>query len=312
MTPDEYTQSRAAVIAGEDPTGQLMDECRRIATVLIRTAGLPVLYSPYGRWDEEAIEEVFADWVAVRLIERGQLRAMLQRAPLLRVFQRMAETSLRQHLIDRLPPSHASNLFARVQTLLQEGEFTSRGDQWSLHEWPFNQFEGGDTEKLSYAWGLGHFDVIRYDPEARKLSPLLSTEDLERFLRGMLNGGAMTAGDLVRTLCERFGVKEPQVASLDGSVLASIELDPAHAPEVNELVGTTIAELSGRQAQVLVGKAEGKTGRQLAEELGCSTGTVSHELTRIAEITARLGTDAPEVLKKVIDDLFIGGDGEDE
>lgn len=312
MTQDEYTRLRSAVIAGGDPPGELIDECRRISKVLVKTAGLPVLYSPYGHWEEEAIDEVFADWVAVRLIERGQLLAMLQRAPLLRVFRRMAETSLRQHLIDRLPPSHASNLFARVKKHLEDGEFSVEGNHWSLSNGPFEPFEGGDTERLSLAWGLGHFDVIRYDAEARKLSPILSSQDLERFVHGMLTAGAMTTGDIVRAVCDRFGVSESETAELDESVTASIDLDPARAPEISELVTATLAELTERQARVLVGKAEERTGRQLAEELGCSTGTVSNELTLIAQTTARLGTDAPEVLKEVVDALFIDRAKRDE
>lgn len=102
MREAEYAAARAAVLAGDDPLPALLEDCRRSVRLLIHSAGLPAHYSPDGVWSPEAIEEVYADWVAVRLVGRGQLRAMLQRAPVLRVFRRMAETSVRQHLIDGL------------------------------------------------------------------------------------------------------------------------------------------------------------------------------------------------------------------
>jgi RNA polymerase sigma factor (sigma-70 family) len=307
VTADEYAAARRAVIAGEDPSAELLAQCHEMVVLMARNSGLPAHYSPYGVWSDEAIEEVYADWVAERLVARGQLRAMLQRAPVLKVFRRMAETSIRQHLIDRLPRSQASNLYERVGALLNEGEFVSSGTgtgrRWSLTNGPDAPFDGDDRQLLSVAWSLGEFQVIRYDLEAKKLSPLLEGPELERFVNGMLAAGAMTAGMLVHALRLRFGLEESETPSEIPEDFRDTHI-PTDRPELAELVTATLAELSDRQARVLVGVEQGLSVRELADQLGCSTGTISYERSRIAEILARLGTDAPSVLKDVLDALF--------
>jgi hypothetical protein len=310
VTDAEYAMVRAEVLAGQDPPAALLDDCRRSVELLVRTAGLPAHYSPDGVWSPEAVEEVYADWVATRGVERGQLRAMLQRAPVLRVFRRMVETSVRQHLIDGLKRSQATNLYERVTRLLIEvGRFTSHGSGagrlWHLADGPEAPFDGDDRRLLGVAWSLGEFRVIRYDPQARKLSPLLEAEELERFVTGMLAAGAMTAATIVHALRLRFGLDpdEPP-GELDDGLHSGGSADPQAAPIIEELVTATLAELTERQAKILMGRDRNSSGRELAVQLGCSTGTVSNELRRIEDILARLGTDAPEVLKHVLDALF--------
>jgi len=302
----EYALARAAVLSGRDPSAALLDDCRRSVALLVRNGGLPAHYSPYGVWSEEAIDEVYADWVEQRLVRRGQLRAMLQRAPLLAVFRRMAETSARQHLIDRRVRSQASNLYHRVIGLLDDERFASTGSGtgalWRLTAGPEAPFDGDDRRLLAVAWSLGEFVAVRYDAQARKLSPLLASEDLERFVAGMLAGGSMTAATIVRALRLRFGLEDDEgPGELDDALRAPVS-EPLDELIVGELATATLAELSGRQANVL---AHWDTPvRELALQLACSTGTISHERARIAEILARLGGDAPAVLNKISETLF--------
>lgn len=308
MTDAEYAAARSAVLAGGDPSEALLNDCRRRVALLVHHAALPVHYSPYGVWNQEAIDEIYADWVAVRLVERGQLRAMLQRAPVLRVFRRMAETSVRQHLIDGLKRSQAANLYERVLALLQTEQFAGSGSGtgrlWRLVEGPVEPFDGDERRLLGVAWSLGEFRVIRYDVEARKLSPLLDADELKRFVVGMLQAGAMTAAAIVNALRLRFGLEEDQPhGELDDALHAAGGPDPQAAPIITELVTATLAELTERQAKVLMA-AEEVPVRELAGQLGCSTGTISHERSRIADILARLGADAPAVLNQVLETLF--------
>ncbi len=310
MTEAEYTSARAVVLAGGDPTAALMDDCRQTVRLLVRTAGLPAHYSPVGVWSEEAVDEVFADWVAARLVARGQLLAMLQRAPALRVFRRMAETSVRQHLVDGLTKSQSANVYQRVARLLAESERFSNvgsgaGRLWRLRGGPSEPFEVDDTRLLRVAWSLGEFKVIRYDAAARKLSPLLAGDDLDRFVAGLLEAGAMTTGTLMRALRLRFGIEDAvPPGDLDAAVAVAKD-DPYAEVLVGDLVTTTLAEFTMRQAQVLVGIENGTSGRDLALQLGCSTGTISHERSQIAVILARLGADAPAVLNGVLNALFV-------
>jgi DNA-binding NarL/FixJ family response regulator len=79
---------------------------------------------------------------------------------------------------------------------------------------------------------------------------------------------------------------------------------PDFEVEVDDLVIATLAELTQRQAEILIGIEQGLSGNELAEKLGCSTGTVSHERRKIEDVLARLGTDAAPVLKRMLDALF--------
>lgn len=309
LTEAEYATARSAVLAGEDPPATLLADCRDRVALLARTAALPAHYSPYGNWNDEAIEEVYADWVAVRGVGRDQLTAMLQRAPLLRVFRRMVETSVRQHLVDGLKPSQAANLYERVVGLLDKGDQfigvgSGTGRLWHIADGPREPFPGDDRQLLGIAWSLGEFRVIRYDLDARKLSPLLDADDLLRFVVGMLQAGAMTAGTIVRAIRLRFGLEEDQPHSeLDDTLQATGAPDPQAAPIVAEIVTATLAELTERQAKVLMATPDVPV-REVAVQLGCSVGTISHERSRIADILSRLGGDAPGVLNKVLEALF--------
>jgi hypothetical protein len=309
MNAAEYAAARSAVLAGGDPPAVLLDDCRRQVALLVHHAALPTHYSPYGVWNREAIDEIYADWVAVRLVERGQLLAMLQRAPVLGVFRRMAETSVRQHLVDGLKRSQAANLFERVVALLQGDQFTGSGSGngrlWRLVDGPVEPFDEDDRRLLGIAWSLGEFRVIRYDLEARKLSPLLDADELQRFVSGMLGAGAMTAATVVRALRLRFGLDDDQQpGELDDALQATDGPDPQAALVIDELVTATLAEMTERQTKVLMGIEQNVVGRDLAQQLGCSTGTISHERSRIADILSRLGADAPEVLNQVLETLF--------
>jgi hypothetical protein len=310
MNQAEFLAARSAVLAGEDPPRALLGECRRSVGLLVRTAGLPAHYSPDGVWSEGAIEEAYADWVAVRLVGRGQLRGILQRAPVLAVFRRMVETSVRQHLIDRLKPSQAANLYERVTRLLGGAQFAATGAGggrlWRLIDGPDGRFDGDDRQLLAVAWSLGEFKVLRYDLDARKLSPLLDADELERFVTGMLGAGAMTTATIVRALRLRFGLDEDErPGELADSAQIAGGLDPQKAPVISELAIAMLAELTERQLQVLIGIAHQVSGRELATQLGCSTGTISHERSRIADILARFGSEAPDVLKHVLDSPFL-------
>lgn len=309
MIEEEYTRARTAVLAGGDPPPELLEDCRRTVALLARNSGLPAHYSPYGVWSDEAIDEVLADWSAVRLIERGQLRAMLQRAPVLRVFRRMAETSMRQHLIDGLKPSQAANLFDRVCRLLADDDRfiasgSGTGQLWQAADGPGTPFDGDDRRLLGVAWSIGEFHVIRYDVDARKLSPLLEAEDLDRFVVGMLGAGAMTAGTIVRALRLRFGLAEDEIPGELADALPAVMPSPGDALLIAELATATLAELTDRQARVLVGLSQHITGRELAVQLGCSTGTISHERRQLEDVLERLGANAPDVLNQILDALF--------
>jgi DNA-binding CsgD family transcriptional regulator len=313
MMPEEYRRARAEVLAGAEPSPELLADCKQTARLMIKTSGLPTHYSPLGVWSEEAIEEAFADFAAERLLGRGQLLAMLQRAPAQPVFRRMLETALRQDLIDRLERSQSANLYARVNQLLADaGRYTSSGSGpgrlWQLRDGTAAPFTGDDRALAALAWSLGEFTIIRYKPDARKLSPLLDSNELTRFLDGLLAANATDIATICRALKLRFPLDDPaQAEPLAPDIAAdTIGADPLQTVMRREATTAALAELTGRQLQVLLGDDRGESTRELAVRLHCSTGTISHERGRIVEVLARLGGDAPCVLKEILDALLIG------
>jgi hypothetical protein len=313
MTPEEYMRARAEVLAGAEPPQALVDECLRAARLMIKTSGLPAHYSPLGVWSEEAIEEAFANFTADRLLGRGQLLAMLQRAPALAVFKRMVETSLRQDLIDRLERSQSANLYARVNQLLAEGErYSSTGSGpgrlWQPRGLKVAPFAGDDRALAALAWSLGEFAVIRFKPDAKKLSPLLDSDELTRFLDGLLSAHAMDIATVCRALKLRFSLDDPvQAEPLAEDITAdAIGADPQQLVIQREMATAVLAELTERQVQILLGDDQGERTREIALRLECSTGTISHERGRIAEVLARQGAREPGVLKEIVDPLLIG------
>jgi hypothetical protein len=313
MTPEQYTRERAEVLKGASLSAELLADCLRTARLMIKTSGLPRHYSPLGIWSEEAVEEAFADFVAERLIGRGQLLAMLQRAPAQPVFKRMLETALRQHLIDRLQRSQSANLYARVnQLLVDSGRYESTGSGtgrlWRLSAGTATPFAGDDRALASLAWSLGEFKIIRYKPDAKKLSPLLDSDELTRLLDGLLAASAMDIATICRALKLRFALENPaETEPLAPDIHAEgIGADPQQTVLQREVATAALAELTERQLQVLIGEERGESTRELALRLGCSTGTVSHERGQIGAALARVGGDEPGVLKEILDALFIG------
>src|SRR4051812_66846 len=98
MRETDYIQIRAAYPTSEELHPLLAAELRRTASRVVRFRNLPPWFAPYGAWNSEAEDEIFQDWCADRLIERGDLQALLDQAPNLRAFQRLAERSLHQHV----------------------------------------------------------------------------------------------------------------------------------------------------------------------------------------------------------------------
>jgi hypothetical protein len=120
----------------------------------------------------------------------------------------------------------------------------------------------------------------------------------------MLSAGAMTAGTIVRALRLRFAIEQEATETELEETLHGREPAPDAGPLLDELTTATLNELTERQTKVLIGLERKTPFRDLALQLGCSTGTISHEKGRIEDLLARLGADAPPVLKRVLDALF--------
>jgi transposase len=104
-------------------------------------------YSDAWVWNEEALEDALHDWIAMRLLRRGDLAAMLLSASSLGSFRGALTKSFSQFLRNRRRRTSASNLYTRMQKVLRtDSRFqmvghSSRAHEqlWTLRELPVHQ-----------------------------------------------------------------------------------------------------------------------------------------------------------------------------
>jgi hypothetical protein len=177
VTDADFRRARAGFLRAGEISESLIVFLQQIVHRLVLFSGLPPMYSPTGRWDEEAEEEVLADWFASRLIGTGQLAALFHQASTGQSFARIAELYLRRHLINSRERSYAGNLYGRLRALLPEENTAFRVLVDSEREqdvvWTLVGQEGqgpwNDSEDrlLSVAWSLGEFETVRFRDDAK-------------------------------------------------------------------------------------------------------------------------------------------------
>jgi hypothetical protein len=322
MTQDPTLRAiRHRVRAGDTPP-ELVDELRAVVRRLARSRRLPPGFAPYGQWNDEAAEEVFASWYADRLVAEGRLLALLDRAPDISALRRLAERSLRQHLLNAHDRSQARNLFARLVTLLASDPETYRVVQEASrpqHRWyalateaKAEPWSGPERILIAHAWALGDFTIIRYRAGAAKLSPVLDATELQRFVNGLLErtASALTPALIAQTLAARFGLGEIEFVPIDDVMPPATTRGPEAEVLLRDTADMVLLELTPRQVAVL--KRSGDKVADIAAAVGCSVGTVVNEQRRIAMLVERVSGDDAErdsLLNLVADLLYVTGDG---
>jgi DNA-binding CsgD family transcriptional regulator len=303
MSEEQYRRARLAFIrsGGRDVDGALLALLRRVAVRFVRHGGLPPVYSPNGRWDADAEEEILADWMAARLV-KGQLKAILDEAATPQSFARLAEACLRKHAINRREPSQTANLFNRLRKMLpvddhlvqMQDAVRDQDKAWGLRSWDEVRviWTGDERDLASAAWGLGEFATVAYQAGAKRLSHLLEADELTRFVHELLAavGLPLTLAQIVRALERRFSL-EPVVLEDLGDEANDLE---AQQPSVSDEVAArqaalaAIGELTPRQVEVLRTQLGNASTRDISAELGVSVGTVSSEQKKISTVLRRI------------------------
>ena len=304
MNDTEVAAWRGAVRRGDLPD-DLVELLRNVAVRMVRQRLLPPSFAPYGQWNEEAAEEIFASWYADRLVGGDQLLALLDRASSLAGLRGLAQRSLRQHLLNAADRSQARNLFGRVVHLLRTSPMftvavsaTRAAETWFALSPP--RGAGADTRLwsdpdrllIAHGWATGDLPIIRYRANAEKLSPVVNAAELERFVEDLMyrTQAALTPTLLMVALSARLDLGALPTEDIDESPQLATA---APAPDVQVALADTaraiLADLTPRQREVLrLGDAKVAS---VAEALRCSVGTVMNERRRIGVAVSRLSED---------------------
>jgi hypothetical protein len=322
----EFERARESFEGAGEITQALLDELATVARYLIRNGHLPPSYSPYGRWDDEAAQELLGEWVTEKLLRSGGLAALFDAAMTPKAFRALAERSLHQFVLNRRERSQSQNLYERARALLEneEGFVVVRDAKrrqevvWGLRSDPPRPvFGGGERELGALAYSLGEFELIRYRDSAAKLAPLLSSAELIRFTEGIISAaGPLSLTQLMHALELRFDLAPVETTSLQAD--NPPEPDPGRSLEeevvLRQSALAAITELSSRQSRVLLGRRAEVTIEDLSVELGCSVGTITNEQTTIALVLRRHSNGGGEELEllKIVGDLLYEGSVGDE
>jgi DNA-binding CsgD family transcriptional regulator len=168
-------------------------------------------------------------------------------------------------------------------------------------------FGGSDDELVATAWSIGEIVLWRYSSSVERASPILSTDELGRFLAELFTRtkASLTLNHLAVVLRRRFDLDEPTSVSL-GEEEVGVDEEPVRDEEaLDGAVIAILADLTERRAEVLYRKWHGASLEAIAAELGISRGTVDNELVRAGEAIDRQTGDfsRDEILEKLLDAL---------
>jgi hypothetical protein len=310
----EFEGARQAVRDG-GITPELYGWLGHLIAVAQATRALAPSPVPGGRWDDpDALVEALHAWLEESLL-RGGLQQAFDRCDSPRALSRYLERSLRNWLVARSRRATVPRLLERAGELLGDpkqgfvlvaGAHVPADRWWGLAEWSSDPvlYAGEDEAVVAAAWALGDFALLRY-PSSERSDPVLSTPDLHRFLRGLLEriGQALSGRHLDVTLRGRFSYAyaQPNVA-LDVLPEPADGESAEHAFEVAEAARLAIVALSGRQLRVLRDRPQ-STLEDMAAELGVSRGTIDNEYRR-ALLKVRESTISDEHFDRVLEKVL--------
>lgn len=274
----------------------------------------PVHYSPTGRWDDDAYQDLAHTWLIQRLIPKDHMRDLLATKDSVEAVRKGLDRYFRHFLIDQRERTALDNLFDRADDVLRTdprfralGHARKRAEQvWGLASWPgTDPYDGPAADVVAVARAVP-FEVVRYRADAAKESHLVSRGDLARLLEGTLAGvgRALTLGQFATMFryLFAFALDDAHPVSLDAPLTGreheAGELrvgDTQATPETTEeiVVRRELAVsveriargLSPRQQHVVAaGAEEGATMRSIAARVRTSRGTVFNDLKHFEEL----------------------------
>jgi len=304
----------------------LYEEICDAVRLAIHHGHYPASYSPYGRWDNPTFDDLTQEWLVEKLLRNNHLSYLLIRNNTVETFRFGLRQSFCQFLIGQRKRNALQNLFRRSADLLEaDARFhcfqggKRAQSRWGLTAWKGPELFAGDDHELRVLQQLiPGPKVIRYRPDARKLSPILSDADLADFIARLMDavGRTVSLAHITDALKWRFGLIDAEPLSLDEPVAgedgtftrADSVAHSAPSPEDqvvrSETAGRIIMELTPRQRQVLVARTEiDSTYAGIATRLDCSKSTVENEIKAGWDLI-RSRTDGDDEATEVHDQIL--------
>jgi RNA polymerase sigma factor (sigma-70 family) len=300
--------------------GEIDERLYRLLLGLVRAVvfggRLPPAYSPTGSWNAESAQDAAHGWITRRLLQTNSLLAAFDLALEPRPFLRSLEQNFRHYLENERERGEIDNLISRSGGLMASDErfrdwipqARASDTWWGLAEWQEPQaYQGSDRLLIAQAWAVGEVTIFRYSHSVGRASPVLSTEELGRFLASFLERvqELLTLAHLAVVYRARFDLDPPRHVELESTHLEEIPAEhEVGEEEVSAAAIAVLAELTERQFDVLVRYADGRTLDQIAEELEISRGTVDNELKRAGPAIDRQcigGLGREQILEKVLE-----------
>lgn len=291
----------------------------RLVRGLVFRGELPPAYSPTGRWDAEGAEDAAHGWIVRRLLQTNGLLAAFDHASAPRPFFRSLERSFRHYLENERERGEIDNLLSRAGTLLRDDDrfrewipqARPSDSWWGLARWTdADPYQGSEDALLSEAWGVGEVRLFRYSHRVERASPVLATDELGRFLETLFARveALLTLRFLAVVFRRRFDLDEPTPIEIGEEEIERLPAEENQQDETEAAAAAlaVAAELTPRQAEVLVRKAAGDSLDTIGEALGISRGTVDNELKRAGMSIDRHRADfatRQAVLEKLLDAL---------
>lgn len=317
MSPEFEELRREHDAAGIGP--KLAELLARVvrATAAVYPAGQ---YSDSPNWTTEALEDLLHDWISERLVGRGDLAAIMAMAGTMGVLRASLTTSFSQFLINRRRRSSASNLFKRVERMLEDhrdfapvGRAPKAADQeWTLaslaRDVRSSPLSLGALVAIGFERTDQDLEVIRYGPASLKSSPILRQPQLKRMLIYILEraSGSLSLARIADVLNRRFNLIDTPVTYLT-PMLESVGPGPLRRVERADSARHVVARLGQARLEVLRMVHQTGTVSGAARSLDISPSTLAKRLKEAMAIigeSAESLEEAHEIYQLIAESLF--------
>jgi hypothetical protein len=228
------------------------------------------VYSPNGIWDEDAISAFCHDFAIEKLIKAGWLEHYLVSLETVEQLRIALQRDFKHFLINRRKRDEFQNLVVRLRRMMATNPTfktcSSAGmiQVWGLSEWePREQVQRLD-EVVGAMYQVVLPPLTRYSMTSRKVSHLISSEDLERLMIETLHqlNRCISFDLLVQAIRYRLNLLEVEPISLDepldhqtneSATYAEVVSSPTIADDIElvEIAHRIFNQLSQRQKRTL-------------------------------------------------------------